>query len=261
MSDKLEKRIEELKKILKEINFTGIKSPNYTQVPDVVIDMLMAGFSGAEFKALIYIIRRTFGFKKDSDYISLSQMVNGIKTRDGKIIDRGTGLNKDTVVNALKVLEGIGIIKKIKKRSPERGDETNYYTLNLSDIERHTPVGKNDRGCRKILHPPVEKSDTQYTVLQQTDNTVNVTDKTEFKSELEKESRIDYLLENILEVTGDKRSKGFYRKVVRKCPDAMIYRALSEVKDTDRMGKIKKSKGAYFTSLIQKYAEEQGITI
>jgi hypothetical protein len=260
LADNLEKRIGDLKNILKELNFTGIKSPNYTQVPDVVIDMLMADFSGAEFKTLIYIIRRTFGFKKDSDYISLSQMVNGIKTRDGKIIDRGTGLNKDSVVNALKVLEGIGIIKKIKRRSPGKGDETNYYTLNLNDIEQYTPVGKNDRGCRKILLPPVEKSDTQYTVLQQTDKTVNVTE-TEFESELEEESKIDYLLESILDVTGDKRSKGFYRKVIMKCPDSLIYRALSEVKDTDRMGKIKKSKGAYFTSLIQKYSEEQGITI
>ncbi|MBI5748059.1 MAG: hypothetical protein HZA00_02960, partial [Nitrospinae bacterium] len=107
---------------------------------------------------------------------------------------------------------------------------------------------------------PLEKFQTQQTVLQQTDKTVNVTE-TEFKSELEEKSRSEYLLERILEVTGDKRSKGFYRKVTRKCPDAIIYRALSEVKDTDRMGKIKKSKGAYFTSLIQKYAEEQGIEI
>jgi len=242
MSDKLEKRIGELKKTLKEINFTGIKSPNYTQVPDVVIDMLMADFSGAEFKVLIYIIRRTFGFKKDADYISLSQMVNGIKTREGKVMDRGTGLGKRHIVAALKVIEGLGIIKKIKQSSPEKGDMTNYYSLNLNDI------------------PPVQKGNTQYTVLQETDNTVNVT-KTEFKSDEDEEFRTEALVEDILEVTNDKRSKGFYRKVVRKCPDAMIYRALSEVKDTDRMGKIKKSKGAYFTSLIQKYAEEQGITI
>lgn len=242
MSDKLEKRIGELKKILKEINFTGIKSPNYTQVPDVVIDMLMADLSGAEFKVLIYIIRRTFGFKKDADYISLSQMVNGIKTREGKVMDRGTGLGKRHIVAALKVIEGLGIIKKIKQSSPEKGDMTNYYSLNLNDI------------------PPVQKGNTQYTVLQQTDNTVNVT-KTEFKSQEDEEFRTEALVEDILEVTKDKRSKGFYRKVVRKCPDAMIYRALSEVKDTDRMGKIKKSKGAYFTSLIQKYSEEQGIEI
>lgn len=260
MPDKLEKRIGELKKILKEINFTGIKSPNYTQVPDVVIDMLMADLSGAEFKALIYIIRRTFGFKKDSDYISLSQMVNGIKTRDGKTIDSGTGLDKKSVVAALKVLEGIGVIKKIKRRSPERGDETNYYTLNLNNLEEYPPVEKFHRGSRNIPLPPVEKSNTQYTVLQQTDNTVNVTE-TVFKSDEDEEFRIEALVEDILEVTKDKRSKGFYKKVVRKCPDAMIYRALSEVKDTDRMGKIKKSKGAYFTSLIQKYSEEQGIEI
>ena len=150
MSDKLEKRIGELKKTLKEINFTGIKSPNYTQVPDVVIDMLMEDFSGAEFKVLIYIIRRTFGFKKDADYISLSQMVNGIKTREGKVMDRGTGLGKRHIVAALKVIEGLGIIKKIKQSSPEKGDMTNYYSLNLNDIP---PVQKGNRGeCKKGTH-------------------------------------------------------------------------------------------------------------
>lgn len=255
MSDKLEKRIEELKKTLKEINFTGIKSPNYTQVPDVIIDMLMAYLSGAEFKVLIYIIRRTFGFKKDADYISLSQMVNGIKTREGKVMDRGTGLGKRHIVAALKVIEGLRIIKKIKQSSPEKGDMTNYYSLNLNDIP---PVQKGNRGGVKREQGGVQKGNTQYTVLQETDNTVNVTE-TEFKSDEDEEFRTEALVEDILEVTKDKRSKGFYRKVVKKCPAAMIYRALSEVKDTDRMGKIKKSKGAYFTSLIQKFSEEQGI--
>ncbi len=38
-------------------------------------------------------MRRTFGFKKDSDHIALSQLLNGIATRDGRILDRGVGLS------------------------------------------------------------------------------------------------------------------------------------------------------------------------
>jgi len=56
--------------------FQGFRSPNYTQVPDELFDELMSTLSGAELKVLLYIIRRTFGFKKGSDTISLSQMLN-----------------------------------------------------------------------------------------------------------------------------------------------------------------------------------------
>ena len=54
--------------------FPGFRSPNYTMVPDDLFDDLMAGLSGAELKVLLYIIRRTFGFKKHSDDISLNQI-------------------------------------------------------------------------------------------------------------------------------------------------------------------------------------------
>ncbi len=60
--------------------FPGFQSPNYTMVPDELFDELMVELSGAELKVLLYIIRRTFGFKKDSDNISLSQLLNGIET-------------------------------------------------------------------------------------------------------------------------------------------------------------------------------------
>ena len=61
--------------------FQGFSAPNYTQVPDELFDDLMTDLSGAELKVLLYIIRRTFGFKKTEDTISLSQMLNGITTK------------------------------------------------------------------------------------------------------------------------------------------------------------------------------------
>ena len=72
----------------------GFDSPNYTPVPDKLFDEYLARLSGAELKALLYIIRRTFGFKKDSDTISLKQMVEGITTHDGRRLDFGAGLSK-----------------------------------------------------------------------------------------------------------------------------------------------------------------------
>jgi hypothetical protein len=48
-------------------------------------------------KVLLYIIRRTFGFKKDQDNISLSQMLNGIVKKNGERLDSGTGLIKPSL--------------------------------------------------------------------------------------------------------------------------------------------------------------------
>src|SRR5918911_359399 len=92
------------------IQFNGYSKPNYTMVPDELFDEQLPYLSGAELKVLLYIIRRTFGFKKDSDNVSLQQMLNGISTRDGERLDRGVGLSKKTLLGALRSLEEKHII-------------------------------------------------------------------------------------------------------------------------------------------------------
>src|SRR5215213_9106176 len=109
--------------------FRGFRSPNYTQVPDEVFDELLSKLSGAELKVLLYIIRRTFGFKKESDSISLSQLVNGIRTRDGQRLDSGTGLSKGAVAMAVKSLEAKGVLLAERDRTKEKGDVPTTYAL------------------------------------------------------------------------------------------------------------------------------------
>jgi hypothetical protein len=43
--------------------------PNTTQVPNVVLDRWMTSMSGAEIKVVLYVVRRTFGFRRTSDRI------------------------------------------------------------------------------------------------------------------------------------------------------------------------------------------------
>ena len=64
-----------------------------------------------------------------------------------------------------------------------------------------------------------------------------------------------------MQVCEDKQSINFYKKVARLMPEQTIYRVLGEVKETRDLGEVKKSKGALFTSLIKKYALEQGIKL
>src|SRR6266446_72728 len=111
--------------------FKGYSGPSYTMVPDELFDDQLAELSGAELKVLLYIMRRTFGFKKDADDIALSQICQGILTRDGRVLDRGTGLSKSTVVVALKGLVSKNIVLPVRNQSIERGFEATTYRLNV----------------------------------------------------------------------------------------------------------------------------------
>lgn len=154
--------------------YEGFTSPNGTIVPDDVFDILAPQLSEAELRVLLYIIRRTFGFKKDADNISLKQMVDGIKTRDGKVLDRGTGMSKSAAARGVKGLEEKGIVIAIRNRSQEKGDEPTTYKLRF----RGDPVfSKNTRGVPPKEHPRVLLENTQQTVLQET-----VEQQTEFSS-------------------------------------------------------------------------------
>ena len=55
--------------------FPGFLRPTTTPVPDEVFDVLMDMLTGAELKVVLYICRRTFGFRKEADNISLTQMI------------------------------------------------------------------------------------------------------------------------------------------------------------------------------------------
>jgi len=130
--------------------FKGYASPNYTPVPDELFDEQLPDLSGAELKVLLYVIRRTFGFKRESDNISLSQMLNGLRSRDGRQLDRGVGLTKKTLLLAIKSLEEKQIVFTERRRSLVNGDEPTSYRLNVaySDTREITtpPVGE------KLLH-------------------------------------------------------------------------------------------------------------
>lgn len=82
------------------------------------------------------------------------------------------------------------------------------------------------------------------------------------KPDLKKEQyEIDALVEDILNVCQDRKSIKFYKKVAQLLPADTIYRALSEVKEVRDLGEIKKTKGALFTSLVKKYANDLGIDL
>lgn len=137
--------------------FAGFRSPNYTIVPDELFDELLTVLTGAELKVLLYIIRRTFGFKQDQDSISLSQMLNGITTRDGRVLDKGVGISKPTLLQAVRSLEEQNIIETERQRSVEKGDEPTIYRLKL--LSAYNEIADKEDRREKNIHPLVKKVD------------------------------------------------------------------------------------------------------
>ena len=83
---------------------------------------------------VLYIIRRTFGFKKTEDQISLKQLQFGItKRQDGEQLDRGTGMAKSSILVALKSLEKRGLIKVRKTMTKDGDNSINAYSLRFQE--------------------------------------------------------------------------------------------------------------------------------
>jgi DNA-binding MarR family transcriptional regulator len=180
--------------------FRGYSRPTYTPVPDELFDEQLPDLSGAELKVLLYIIRRTFGFKKDSDTISLNQICKGIVTRDGRVLDRGTGLNKDTVTKAIKSLEEGGYILREHNSSPERGFEATTYALNFAPLSENptTLLGKIRQASPEESDKPLSgKSDTQQPNKQQTANNRRYTSKKQKDEPYDEEEHAERLRRSV----------------------------------------------------------------
>jgi hypothetical protein len=109
--------------------FEGFSAPGYTQVPDEFFDVCLPHLSGSETKVMCYLFRRTFGWKKESDAVSLSQLTDGIVRRDGTRLDGGAGVTRETAANALRSLERKGLIVREPQVRPDGGTGTTVYRI------------------------------------------------------------------------------------------------------------------------------------
>ncbi len=97
--------------------------------------------SGSEQKVLDYIVRHTWGYRKNADRISLSQFKYGIKNKKtGVWVDRGTGIkHNQTLTNAVKRLEERGFILSVKRN----GKTTEYILRVVQKV--NNPDSKNEQ--------------------------------------------------------------------------------------------------------------------
>jgi phage replication O-like protein O len=110
--------------------------PNTTQTPNDILDKHMKELSGSEFKVIMAILRKTLGWHKWADYISISQIMEA------------TGLSNRQSINCVNSLEKKGFIRTKKSKRT-----TTLITINFTD-----PSEKSSQGSEKSSQATGEKS-------------------------------------------------------------------------------------------------------
>jgi hypothetical protein len=116
--------------------------PPFTPVPNVILDEWLTLLADQELRVLLYVLRRTKGFRKDSDAISLTQFTHGITTADGRVIDQGSGVKSRGHVNeAIKSLQQKGLLQIHKHLDSSGRKAANTYSVVVPAGHHIVPTG------------------------------------------------------------------------------------------------------------------------
>jgi phage replication O-like protein O len=117
------------------------KGPNYTQIPNLLLDDHMPLMKEAELKIVMAIARQTLGWHKQRDKLSISQLMEK------------TGLSKQGVIDG--VNDGLkrGVIDR------QAVGQGFTYGLVVSDVDQSTELTSQDSG--QVSDKPVKNSDKQ----------------------------------------------------------------------------------------------------
>lgn len=159
--------------------------PTTTPLPDEIYDVWAPVLGAAELKVLLYIVRRTLGFGKQADAISLGQFMHGIVTRDGHRLDHGCGItSRPNVVKALASLEEKGLIRATKERTRAGGRAVTTYALLWEEsgaLATPSPGSETTPGGSVATTPGWFRSESRV-VLEQHQGSVATTPTTNSKT-------------------------------------------------------------------------------
>jgi phage replication O-like protein O len=124
-----------------------IAAPEYTQIPNALIDEWLPQLTAAETKVVLVIMRKTFGWHKIRDRISLSQL------------EKFTGFLRQAVLKAVKSLEEKNLVTKTV--IGKNGDQQTFYELVIED-------SNNSYQCVQHTPPSVFNTPTKETLTKET---------------------------------------------------------------------------------------------
>lgn len=108
---------------------TRIPAPNYTQIPNAIFDLMAdkdAGLTEAELRVILAIARKTFGWHKRRDKISLTQLV------------KMTAMGRASVVSGITAAIRRGIVRRTPDAADGRGGF--FYELVVTDADQFEEV-------------------------------------------------------------------------------------------------------------------------
>lgn len=109
-----------------------IVAPTFTQTPNDLFDHWLPRLNETELKVLLVIMRKTFGWNRQRDFISTSQL------------EKLTGQSHPSILKAVKSLQSKGLISK--ETEGQAGIQKTYYELVIDDSNNY------ERG--NIVTPP-----------------------------------------------------------------------------------------------------------
>ena len=221
---------------------------------------LLKKISDREFKTLIALA--LYMDKNGNCYPSQDQVA------------RDLGISRETANRRIKSLlrfrfDGKPVIKAVRLRNKEGTWENVRYTIlpvaQVKIFEKSADNKPDNILVTKSSQGPCDdpamwrNRHTNYNHYLNKNNN-NVKENVILKKGKRSQEK-ELLAKEISEQLEDNHSLGFYRKIVDTVPENLIYQALSEVKDTYLMGKVKKSRAALFTTVIQGKAQEYNINL
>lgn len=128
---------------------TGFESPNHTQVPNDLFDLMLPSMREAELKVVLHAIRQTLGFHRGTDAISISQF------------QKATGLSRQGVLDGLEKAIKRGVIAEVGKgkrgvkvfRLVNAVDQSKELTGTIQGSRPVKPVtSQRSRHTKEIVH-------------------------------------------------------------------------------------------------------------
>lgn len=138
--------------------------PNTVGVPNIIFDYWMAQLTDGEFKVLMAIARKTYGWHKQRDMISLKQ------------IEEMTNLSRRGIIKIIDSLVERKIVIKTKSKTEDGDDAPNVYEINTeceegvnADVGGREPsslgVGNSvHHGGRELSAPTKDTINTKDTI-------------------------------------------------------------------------------------------------
>lgn len=132
-----------------------IPPPNYTQTPNDLFDHWLPFLGEIELKVLLVILRKTYGWHQEEDYISISQL------------EKYTGSTATNIGKAVKDLIGKGLVAK-RIEGPKGSQKTFYSLVVQQERASITPSRDGSPPPPAAGAPPLPPREVQKKPLKET---------------------------------------------------------------------------------------------